>query len=739
MTNSTLSATNVNLPGRGIKLLDSLHEHANLVVLIFFLVLFFGIPIVFIKGEPSYETVATIHVSPYHKKTLHDDSELELQSNTQYLQFISQQARTINRYDIIELALQRLEEAGINYWTLEGESNRKAIERLQKSLNINHVRNTYLVQVRLISTESEGIDVILNAVIEAYLERAKEELFYASDERIENLKQREKELLDHISALTTERADISRNLGVTAFNPDEVNPFDRRMRTLQEEYQLARTTSIKAQARLEAYLLSGDTDTEMRSVQETLLSDPGLNSLRGNLNQRRAELLTATSGLGTQHPAYLDAQDELQKIDEEISNKENKLSNSLKHGIEKRLRNSAVQAQQIEAKLDQMLQELILQSTTYTVQVNQAVALTNHLNLFWKELDRVRDRLNFFEIESTSPGMTHLVTPALPPLYPTGTSKKKLLLLIIIAALILSLTVPITIDLLDGRVRTVNDVHRTLGFPPLSWILDGVDPDQLSFAEDQLRRLASAMVRDGTRNGSRTFVITSVRPGGGTTWIARSLTRTLNSLGFPTLLIEGNAYHPDPIYGQGSGLISVLESGFDPQHINTKEPNIPCIPVGESKDHRVLLNLQNLRTALNSIPEDYRFVIVDAPPLLASSDAELVAGAGDAVLLVVEAGSIMRGELSRAGRLLNSIDPPVVGALVNRIKPFHGSGYITALVKEHRSGRKVEPESPVHTMRSTLSKLILAPFAMLRDLLFIRALRPRRRSASKTDQTQEEP
>jgi hypothetical protein len=95
----------------------------------------------------------------------------------------------------------------------------------------------------------------------------------------------------------------------------------------------------------------------------------------------------------------------------------------------------------------------------------------------------------------------------------------------------------------------------------------------------------------------------------------------------------------------------------------------------------------------------------------------LIASAADAVLLVAEAGGVSKGERGRAGRLLRSIDPPVVGAVVNRINPFHGGGYVTALVEEHRSGRKVQAASPIHALRSTVAELIRAPFVMVWDVL----------------------
>ena len=709
--------TSAPLPGRGIQPLDSLHKHARLVVLIFLIITLLGLPVVFVKGQPSYQSTATIQVSPRYMKTLHDDIELEFQSNAQYLQFIEQQARTINRYDVIALALQRLDETGPNPWLREDESDRRAIERLQRSLAIRHVRNTYLIQISLVTDQPDGIEVILNAVVAAYLERAREEQFFAADQRVESLKRREGELLEQTESMTEERTRIAQELGVTAFNPDDVNPFDRRARQLQDDYLEARTQRIEAQAHLDAFLAQGETDTAMRSIQESLLSDPGLNSLKASLNERRAELLAATSGLSATHPAYLDAQDELAGIEREIASREAELREKLSRGVASRHRTTASQAREIEKQLEQLLTEAAGQASAYAERFNQAVSLTNHLRLLWNELDRVRDRLNFFEAEDTSPGFSRLVTPALAPLYPTGTGKKKLLLMVLVAAAALSLTAPIVIDLFDRRVRTVNDVHRTLGFPPLGWIVDAIDPDRLRFAEDQLRRLASGLIRDANRHATRTVVITSVRPGGGTTWIARSLTRTLNRLGFPTLVVEANAYRPDPVYGPGPGLASVLENGSNRLRLNATDPEVPSIPVGGSPGSRALGNLERLQLVLKAIPQRYRFVIIDAPPLLASSDAELIAGAGDAVLLVAEAGGVGRGELGRAGRLLRSIDPPVAATVVNRINPFHGGGYVTALVEEYRSGRKVQPASPVHALRSTAAELILTPFVMIRGVL----------------------
>jgi polysaccharide biosynthesis transport protein len=713
--NSTLTDTTASLPGRAFQPLNSLHNQARLVGVMFFVVALLGLPLVFIMGQPSYQSTATLQVSPRYMKNLRDDIELEFQSNTQFLQFIEQQARTVNRYDVVELALEQLNASGQKLWHREGESDRRAIERLQGSLAIRHVRNTYLLQVSLVTDEPEGVDKILNAVIAAFLDRAREEQVFAADERVESLKQREQDLIEQIEAMTTERMVIGQELGFTYFNPDNVNPFDIRTRQLQGDYQQARVQRIEAQSRLNAFLIQGETDTSLPSIQQALLTDPGLNSLKASLNMRRAELLTSTSGLSSTHPATLDAQLELARIEQEINSREAELRERLSAGVESRYRTSTYHAGEVEAQLEQMLGELTLQSGAYAEGFNRAVSLTNHLQLLWSELDSVRERLNFFEAEETSPGFTRLVTAALPPLYPTGTGKKKLLLMVLVVAAALSLATPIVIDLFDSRIRTVNDAHRTLGFAPLSWIINAEEAEHKLFAEDQLRRLASGLIRDGNRHNTRHIVITSVRPGGGTTWIARSLTSTLNRLGFPAVVIEANAFRPDAVYGTGNGLAAALAGDGGHLDINMADPNIPSLPVGSSDDTLSLGNLQRLPAILSSLSQDYRFVIVDAPPLLSCADAELIVGAGDAVLLVAEAGSISKGELSRAGRLLKNIDPPVVGTIVNRIHAFHGGGYVDSLVAEHHSGQKAQPASLVPALKATGVKLMLAPVLVITD------------------------
>jgi Mrp family chromosome partitioning ATPase len=93
--------------------------------------------------------------------------------------------------------------------------------------------------------------------------------------------------------------------------------------------------------------------------------------------------------------------------------------------------------------------------------------------------------------------------------------------------------------------------------------------------------------------------------------------------------------------------------------------------------------------------------------LLVSADAELLVRTVGQVLLVVEAGAVTKGEVQRAGRLLQSIDPEAVGMVVNRISPFHSGGYLRELMLENISGRRSGTVLSTPRWRLWLSTLLL--------------------------------
>ncbi|EDN66779.1 Protein-tyrosine kinase [Beggiatoa sp. PS] len=179
------------------------------------------------------------------------------------------------------------------------------------------------------------------------------------------------------------------------------------------------------------------------------------------------------------------------------------------------------------------------------------------------------------------------------------------------------------------------------------------------------------------------------------------LAHILSELGVRTLALELNVFQPDIRYHNNGNMSSEgLTSLLNPDDFETLSPEMlvrPAtadlpdrLPVGmTSKRH--LATYGKLRTVLKQLNEHYDLILMDTPPLLLSADAELLGEIAGGVLLVIEAGGTMPGELKRAAQLLERLNPPVVGAILNRVKIFKGGGYFATLLKEYDTGTKLRP------------------------------------------------
>lgn len=689
---ATAAARTADLPGRGVKPVVSLFAHPRLALAAFLLVLLVGMPLVWIQGKAMYATTATVQVAPRYMKNLRDDGELSFPSNSQYREFLEQQKNSVLRYDIVQDALRSLGEKA-SLWRLPDESERQAVDRLRSQMAVRVIPDTYLIEISLQRPQKEGLADIVNAVVKVYLERMKTERVYGADVRQRNLEAREGELLRAIEARTAERTAIALKLGISSFESKAENPYDRLLNAQREALAEARNKLFDADAKLKAFQSYGETDITTRSVQEAVLIDPGLANLKSNLYKRRADLLTQLSGLTPQHPAYLELNEEMKRIDAEIDAQVATLTKKVSSSLLARYKATLAQTRQVDASLARELAEQERKGAWFAGLYNQAMSLSHDIEQGRKELDAVRERLNELAAEANSFGFVRLVTPALPPELPFGPGKKKLLLLLLIAALCAGLAAPMLPDLLDRRVHTVNDAERTLGIPALGWMVEHTGGTEL-FGQDLLRRMAGSLLREQEEHGTDVFAFSAVKPGAGSSELVLALARTLTALGYPTLAIEANAFKPDARMAAGAdgraGLADCL-GGKDAAGdcVLAATADLPArIWVGETRGQRHIDHLNRIGELIDRCRPEFRFVLVDIPPLLLSADAEILARSLQHLVLVVEAAGITRGELSRAGRQIEKIAPAAVAVVVNRVRLFAGGGYLRDLLVEHLTGRK---------------------------------------------------
>ena len=181
------------------------------------------------------------------------------------------------------------------------------------------------------------------------------------------------------------------------------------------------------------------------------------------------------------------------------------------------------------------------------------------------------------------------------------------------------------------------------------------------------------------------ILVTSTAPHEGKTTISLCLAITASCAGQTVLLIDGDLRRSTLTAAIGedgnAGLIEVLLGQAEAREAirraaieASKTGGASFMPAGRKPPMSLgAVDWSKARLAFKSISQEFGFVFLDSPPVLAANDALLFAGMVDAVLLVVGAGSANLDEIKRAKELLESIGTPIIGAVLNRFKPkLHG-------------------------------------------------------------------
>ena len=119
---------------------------------------------------------------------------------------------------------------------------------------------------------------------------------------------------------------------------------------------------------------------------------------------------------------------------------------------------------------------------------------------------------------------------------------------------------------------------------------------------------------------------------------------------------------------QEEGPAPLQRTSVEGLHVLTSGPTVTN-PVA-------LLSRKRLAEALEQLQEQADYVLIDAPPVLAVTDAAIWAGKVDGVVLLIHAGSTKRDHAQRAKAVLETVHARIVGAvLLNAELDVTMSGY----------------------------------------------------------------
>jgi polysaccharide biosynthesis transport protein len=641
-----------------------LHPVASLVAGL--LVLGVGLAVI-AKHKPNYVSVATIYVSPTTPKTLVDDRELERPYDT----YMAQTVHAINRYDIMAAALQKLPPGT---WTYPGETEQSAVQRLQQSLDITRVGTTYQVQVALDGPRPEHLAEIVNTVTAVYLEKAKSEEFYGRDERLATLREERTKVETERDGLLKEQNKITSSLGVAAFDGKGSNLYDSQNAKRQGDLLSAHEARVQAEAQLAA-LRNGDPSAPSSALNaaadEVIAGDPSLMALKTQLSSKKATLIDQLSGMTALNPQRKQTEDQLAQIEKELTDMQTRLRTAAATRLEQKARTALNSASMVESRLQNDLLRGTSEAHDAAPRIQRAEAIQADLERLQTRYSAIDDRISNLELESSSPGSVHLFSPAMTPLGPERSKIALLLIMILPVSLVVGVITALVLDLLDPHIYTGSDVEAVLGFAPIGMLFDDREVTQIVFDECALR-LAAGVDHAARLAGARTFVITGVNTGAGTTSIIENLGSMLAKLGRKTLVIDPSGNNePVAFVTLGTDLQRRPVSFTDgaPIEPSTTTQLQTVKPGRQSLPARVTPMNSFVFDSFKAVSAGYDIVLIDAAPILLSAETEYLARMADVTVLVAEAGKTKKPWLTRAARLLERLGVAGAAAIVNKVHP----------------------------------------------------------------------
>jgi capsular exopolysaccharide synthesis family protein len=281
----------------------------------------------------------------------------------------------------------------------------------------------------------------------------------------------------------------------------------------------------------------------------------------------------------------------------------------------------------------------------------------------------------------------------------------------IVAGLLLGLGLAFFLDYLDQSVRSDEALRERVGLAPLGHIafvpakaerrgelVALVNDSPVAEAYKSLRTnlLFSSLDRE-----TKTIVVTSASPGEGKSRTAANLAIVLAHAGHLTLLVDADFRRPSlhRMFGKvrNVGLSNLILGDMtmaDLLVLDEEVPNLVVLPSGPTPPNpSELLGSAQMRTLLNRFRQDFGYVVIDTPPVNVVTDASLLAGTTDAVMLVIDANKGTFTAVLHAKQSLDRVNARVLGAVLNKMKGA-GAGYYNNLYAYSYSSPNGSSEEP---------------------------------------------
>jgi succinoglycan biosynthesis transport protein ExoP len=298
-----------------------------------------------------------------------------------------------------------------------------------------------------------------------------------------------------------------------------------------------------------------------------------------------------------------------------------------------------------------------------------------------------------------------IVDPALSPSSPARPQKARNVLLAVLVGLVGGVGLAFFREYLDNTIKSPGDIEMLTGLPSLAVVpafgslnghgrmaaLAAAGPNgpgdtrveliahsqPKSQISEAFRALRTSLLLSQAEHPPQVILVTSALPREGKTTAAVNLAVTLAQLGDRTLLLDSDLRKPgirralSLDIGREYGLSSYLAGVASLDEVIVPHPfisNLAVVPTGPVPPSPAdLLSSHRMREAIAELREQFKFVVIDSPPIMAATDAVILSAQADGVLLIVRSGETPKEAFTRCRDLLAGVNCRLLGVVLNAV------------------------------------------------------------------------
>lgn len=709
--------------GPGLSTQDILRAIRQRIVMIILIWLFFsGLTVAGTiyaqRNHPKYDASALIRVESLtppdpddvlrrEKGAAAEDIERELQNQTQ----------VVRSHDVLVAALNDPELRRTN-WFKESEArskqeNENIEDLLLDAISVGPVPDSNYLRVSATWRDKREVPIIVNVIVQQYValvESRQKKFVQTAKEELTAELERSQIVFDGI------KKKIDEFQSQNEFSESVVAQANEEVQTLQAICTELDMEVASRKAMWDTLLSKSPEDLPVTAELNAYLNgDPTLNKLQGDLLASQQIYDQATARYGKNHRVVRDAERNKNAADLALRQERAVKIVTFNTNIIEKAKRSYLEAQSILVAQKEKLNTATAARADKERKKAAYDSLLEERDRHRAEYEKLLDQKTMLEvlirqkktvqIEVTSQATTPERMSSPEPLVwiPGGA----------LFGLLFAVGFAMFLELMDKSVRTPRDV--AVAHLPVLGTIPTTDDDEVviervesacldaphSVVAEAFRNLRANLFFSAPAEQQGVILVTSPSGGNGKTTIASNLAISIALSGRRVLLVDSNFRRPalPRIFPnmREEGLSNILTGQGELKDFVTRT-NIPGLDVMSSgplpPNPAELLGSSYLRDVVVDARSRYDQVIFDGPPVLLVSDAMVLAGAVDGVLLVCEYRSTLRGALQRTQANLEAINVRIFGAVLNKVQSRAG-GYFRKQYREFYEYHEADDEAPI--------------------------------------------